>query len=180
MVKAFFMFKLLIQTSLLLVITGCATQSAIDFGERSAYQEPDFQWPVYGAVLTQKFRPKKKVPYRRRHQGIDLAAHRNTPIYAIDHGVVTYLGSRKRGYGRLIVLTHMNGKYKSYYAHLNRYKVKLGDVVKKGDMIGLMGNTGRSTGVHLHFEIRRNKVALNPLDFLPPTSISSKTASPNP
>ncbi len=166
---------------LVFFLSGCASNAVLVTGEPVAdSQDPEFQWPVYGASLTQKFRPNKARPYRRRHQGIDLAASHNTPIYAIDHGVVTYAGHGRSGYGRLVVVTHMNQKYKSYYAHLSRYKVEKGDIVRKGDLVGLMGRSGRATGVHLHFEVRKQNLAINPLDVLPSQSVSAQQASPQP
>lgn len=154
-------------TLFLLLLTGCVSSPVLDLGDSKQAKDPEFQWPVFGAALTQKFRPIKRTPYKRRHQGIDLAAAKNTPIYAIDHGIVTYAGHGKTGYGRLVVVTHINNKYKSYYAHLSRYKVERGDVVRKGDLVGLMGDSGRATGVHLHFEVRKGSEAVNPLDVLP-------------
>ncbi len=179
--KTHFMSKLKIAALLLsLVTSACASQPVVDLGEDSRVEDTDFQWPVYGAALTQKFRPKKHKPYRRRHLGLDLAASKGTPIYAIDHGIVTYAGHGKTGYGRLVVVTHLNKSYKSFYAHLSRYKVNRGDVVKKGDLIGLMGRSGRATGGHLHFEIRKDQMAVNPLDYLPSSAPSSQQASPKP
>lgn len=167
---------LLILLSFLFV--SCASSiKHVDYGPKAIHQEPEFQWPVYGASLTQRFRPNKK-RHRRRHQGIDLAAPKNTPIYSIDHGVVVYAGHGFTGYGRLVIIEHLNKSYNSYYAHLSRYKVERGDVVKKGDLIGLMGRSGRATGVHLHFEIRRNNMALNPLDYLPSPATSTAKAAP--
>lgn len=156
---------------------SCATHTQFDLGESSYNSEPEFSWPVYGAVVTQKFRPQKR-KYRRRHQGIDLAAPKNTPILAIDHGVVVYAGHGFTGYGRLVIIQHVNHDYHSYYAHLSRYKVERGDVVKKGDLVGLMGRSGRATGVHLHFEIRKNNMALNPLDYLPQANTQTSKAAP--
>ncbi len=174
------MSKIVLSTLLVALFTGCATRHSLDVGDTDFNEDPEFQWPVHGAVITQKFRPKKRSPYRRRHQGIDLAAPKGTPIYAIDHGRVTYAGHGKTGYGRLVVVTHLNKAYKSYYAHLSRYKVNRGDIVKKGDLLGLMGESGRATGVHLHFEIRKNKFALNPLDHLPSGAVSAQQANPQP
>lgn len=175
------MFEIVKASLLVLLLSGCASHAVLVEGEaRSSNDEPEFQWPVYGASLTQAFRPKKRSPYRRRHQGIDLAATKDTPIYAIDHGIVTYAGHGRTGYGRLVVVTHMNKQYKSYYAHLSRYKVERGDIIRKGDLIGLMGRSGRATGVHLHFEVRKQNLAINPLDVLPPMAVSNQQASPQP
>jgi murein DD-endopeptidase MepM/ murein hydrolase activator NlpD len=164
---------------LCLFVSACATPhpSALDLGDSSPV-DLEFQWPVYGAQLTQKFRPKKRHPYKRRHQGIDLAAPKDTPIYAVENGIVTYAGHGRSGYGRLVVVTHLDQKHKSYYAHLSRYKVERGDIVRKGDLVGLMGSSGRSTGVHLHFEIRHGERVLNPLDHLPTATSAAQQANP--
>jgi murein DD-endopeptidase MepM/ murein hydrolase activator NlpD len=177
------MSKIFFYSSLFGLFVSCTTPPmVIDEGESFKPREPEYQWPVYGASLTQKFRPQKKAPYRRPHKGIDLAAPRNSEIYAIDHGIVTYAGHGKTGFGRLVIVTHMDGQYKSYYAHLSRYKVEKGDIVRKGDLVGLMGRSGRATGVHLHFEVRdAQDVAVNPLDVLPPLSNGPQyQASPQP
>lgn len=173
------MSKFLVFSLLSLCLIACATQPvAVDLGGIQDSLDPEFQWPVHGAVVTQKFRPKKRRPYRRVHQGIDLAAPKNTPIYSIDHGIVRYAGAGFTGYGRLIIIEHVDKRYRSYYAHLSRYKVEKGDVVSKGDLVGLMGQSGRATGVHLHFEVRKDKVAINPLDLLPTPALSAQQANP--
>lgn len=162
------------------LLSACATsRQVIDLGETTPEEkaDPDFLWPVIDATVTQKFRPTPK-GHKRRHQGIDLAGPRNTPIYAVDHGVVTFAGTGYTGYGRLVIVQHLDKSFESYYAHLNKFKVKRGDVVKKGDIVGLMGSTGRSSGVHLHFEIRKDRLALNPLEWLPQVTTISKVASP--
>lgn len=181
MVKSMIMAKRNLLILFLLVMVGCTSKpTVVDLGEAPSNIDPEFQWPVHGAAITQSFRPKKRSPYRRIHQGIDLAAPKNTPILAIDHGIVRYAGHGKTGYGRLVVIEHLDKKYQSYYAHLNRYKVERGDIVRKGDVVGLMGRSGRATGVHLHFELRKNKVAVNPLDYLPTEATSSQQAKPQP
>ncbi len=162
----------------LLVSASCShfSNATLDYGEDDFVAEPEFQWPVHGAVVSQKFRAKKG-RYPRRHQGIDLAAQRNTPIYSIAHGRVIYAGHGFTGYGRLVIVEHISG-HQSYYAHLNRYKVQRGDVVQRGELVGLMGDSGRATGVHLHFEVRKDNIVLNPLDLLPQATVVKQTASP--
>lgn len=160
-----------------MLLSACATAPVMDAGETITEDDPDLRWPVDGAIVSQRFRPKAS-RMRRRHQGIDLAGPINTPIYAADHGVVVYSGAGFTGYGRLVILKHVDQEHFSYYAHLNRYKVERGDVVQKGDLVGLMGNSGRSTGVHLHFELRKGEKVLNPLDWLPTTPSASQQANP--
>jgi len=98
------------------------------------------------------------------HAGVDFAAPRGTPIYATGAGEVVFSG-RQRGYGNLIKIRHAFG-YETVYAHLNRRRVKVGDKVERGDRIGDMGNTGRSTGTHLHYEIRVNGNTVNPAKYI--------------
>lgn len=100
----------------------------------------------------------------RQHNGIDLAASRGTPILATADGVVTF-ASRQSGYGKLIKIRHAFG-VETVYAHLNAIRVKVGERVAQGDRIGDMGNTGRSTGTHLHYEIRLNGRPVNPMTYL--------------
>ncbi|WP_051569174.1 peptidoglycan DD-metalloendopeptidase family protein [Alkaliphilus transvaalensis] len=98
------------------------------------------------------------------HQGIDVAASTGTPINAADAGKVTFSGVNG-AYGNLVIIDHENG-YQTYYAHANRLLVKKGDRVHKGQQIATVGSTGRSTGPHLHFEVRKNGQPLNPLNFV--------------
>lgn len=98
------------------------------------------------------------------HSGADIAAPVNTPIFAAADGKVTFAG-RKGGYGLVVILVH-NGTYETTYAHLNTIDVSEGDLVKKGDTIGGMGTTGRSTGVHLHYEIKRNGEYVDPYPYI--------------
>lgn len=121
-----------------------------------------FDWPVDLARLTRGFNIKKKRP----HLGIDLAASPGTNIYASHEGIVIYTGREFRGFGKLIII-ESRSEWSSLYAHLNKILVKEGQKVRQGQLIGKMGRTGRATGVHLHFEIRKNKAAVDPLPFLP-------------
>lgn len=99
--------------------------------------------------------------FRASHHGLDLAFPLGTEVYASGSGTVTYAGWSKVGYGNLIYIEHANG-YKTVYAHLNGIEVKVGDVVDTGNLIGYVGSTGRSSGPHLHFEVRLNDVNLDP------------------
>ncbi len=102
--------------------------------------------------------------YRDYHNGIDLAANRGTPVMASGTGIVTFAGWNG-AYGQVIVLDHGYG-YKSVYAHLNDMSVHVGDRIKKGNTIGSVGTTGRSTGPHLHFEIHFQDTPVNPSNVL--------------
>ncbi len=101
----------------------------------------------------------------RNHNGIDLAAQTGTPIYAAESGRVTYAEFNDGGYGYMVKLDHGNG-LETYYAHCSELCVKAGDVVTKGGLIAKVGSTGRSTGPHLHFEVRRNGVPEDPYFYL--------------
>jgi murein DD-endopeptidase MepM/ murein hydrolase activator NlpD len=100
----------------------------------------------------------------RRHLGIDVAAPIGTALKASDAGRVSFAGT-SGAYGKLIIIDHENG-YQTYYAHMNSFSVKAGTRVHKDQQIGTVGNTGRSTGPHVHFEIRKNGTPLNPRNFV--------------
>lgn len=104
--------------------------------------------------------------YSAIHHGIDLRAGLGDPIYAVDGGVVVYAGWNDFGYGNLVVIDHGNG-WQSVYGHLSQWNVDCGQSVFQGNVIGLAGSTGRSSGPHLHFELRYNGAYVNPLDVLP-------------
>ena len=116
--------------------------------------------------VTQNFRYTSGFGRRwgRMHQGIDMAGPVGTPILATGDGVVTFAG-RQGAYGNLITISHELGT-ETRYAHLNRIHVKTGDRVSQGERIGDMGNTGRSTGPHLHYEVRMNGRAVDPMSFI--------------
>tara|TARA_B100000575_G_scaffold274154_1_gene257675 strand:- start:2164 stop:3141 length:978 start_codon:yes stop_codon:yes gene_type:complete len=101
---------------------------------------------------------------RRFHYGMDFTAKRGTPIYATGNGIVKRADNRSSGYGKHIRIDHGFG-YVSLYAHLSKYKVRRGQKVKRGDVIGYVGNSGRSVGPHLHYEILKDNKKINPLNF---------------
>lgn len=113
-------------------------------------------WPTVGYRITQYF--------TGRHFAIDIANHVGTPLYAADAGVVEKAGWGT-GYGNQILINHGGGK-KTRYAHLSKFSVKTGDQVSKGEVVGLMGSTGWSTGPHIHFEVIINGVKYNPLNYV--------------
>jgi murein DD-endopeptidase MepM/ murein hydrolase activator NlpD len=117
-----------------------------------------FAWPVSGASITSSFGER----WGRAHKGIDLVGNRT--IKAADAGVVTFAGVQS-GYGNVVIVDHRNG-YETYYGHLSKISVSRGQKLEQGAQIGIMGNTGRSTGTHLHFEIRKNGSAANPMKYL--------------
>ncbi len=121
-----------------------------------------FRWPVSGFTISSRFGPR----WGGVHTGLDMALATGNPVHACDEGVVVFAGWNKGGYGNLIKVDHKNG-YQTWYAHLSKIYVRNGEVVAKGETIGAVGNTGFSTGPHLHLEIRVNGVAKNPINYLP-------------
>ncbi len=101
---------------------------------------------------------------RKFHYGMDFTAPRGTPIYATGDGVVTRADNSAAGYGKHIRIDHGYG-YISLYAHLYKYNVKKNQKVKRGDIIGFVGSTGRSQAPHLHYEVFKDKERINPLNF---------------
>lgn len=135
-----------------------------ELNEKSqAYRnESIFDWPIDRARLSRGYNPNS----RRPHLGIDLAAPKKTPVFAAHQGLVIYAGRDFRGFGKMILIESGHG-WATLYAHLDRILVEEGQKVKIGESIGLVGNTGRSSGPHLHFEIRKNKGPVDPLLYLP-------------
>lgn len=115
-----------------------------------------FVWPTQG-VITQRF--------SWYHPGIDIANNAAPLVVAADSGRVVYAGWDGSGYGNMVLIDHGNG-YQTRYGHLSVVMVISGQTVKRGDAVGRMGNSGRSTGMHTHFEIYQNGTRLNPLLYL--------------
>ncbi|MFV8375188.1 M23 family metallopeptidase [Flavobacterium sp. LB1P71] len=101
---------------------------------------------------------------RKMHKGMDFSANTGTPIYAAGDGVVSKADNTASGYGNHIVIKHGYG-YETLYGHLSKYKVRAGQHVKRGDIIGYVGSTGRSEGPHLHYEVHKDGNVVNPLNF---------------
>ena len=101
---------------------------------------------------------------RKMHEGMDFTAKTGTPIYATGDGVVARADNTASGYGNHIVIRHGFG-YETLYAHLSKYKARAGQRVKRGDVIGYVGSTGRSEGPHLHYEVHKDGKVVNPLNF---------------
>ncbi len=101
---------------------------------------------------------------RKMHEGMDFTAKTGTPIYATGDGVVAKADNTASGFGNHIVIRHGYG-YETLYAHLSKYKARVGQRVKRGDIIGYVGSTGRSEAPHLHYEVHKNNKVVNPLNF---------------
>jgi murein DD-endopeptidase MepM/ murein hydrolase activator NlpD len=126
------------------------TSTSSAAAKQGAQPEPSGR-PV-GGVLTQDFHPG--------HNGLDFGVVVGTPIEATMDGKVIHAGWNDQGYGNLVIVE--NGSYRTYYAHLSSIPVSVGEMVTAGSTIGLSGNTGHSTGPHLHYEIRKNNVPIDP------------------
>ena len=111
--------------------------------------------------MTRGFDVSKKRP----HLGLDLAGAKNSPIYAAHEGTVLYAGKGYKGYGKVVILEGPNS-FATIYGHMTRFQVRAGQKLKQGQIIGAMGRTGHATGVHLHFELLREKTPVDPLLFL--------------
>jgi murein DD-endopeptidase MepM/ murein hydrolase activator NlpD len=119
-----------------------------------------FEWPAEGGYISSKMGHR----WGRIHKGIDIARPSGFTIKATDNGIVTFAGS-DGSFGNKVVVDHQNG-YQTIYAHLSSITVDVGQIVPQGSKLGIMGSTGRSTGIHLHFEVIKNGASVNPLGYL--------------
>ncbi len=132
-----------------------------------------FIWPEPNAQISQPFGPSQywfEPPYGSYphfHTGIDLVEPIGSPIYAADDGIVALVGSSSSGYGNYVVIAHSGG-LATLYGHLSTALVKIGQSVTQGQVVGLEGATGNTTGPHLHFELRINQKPVDPRPYLPP------------
>lgn len=138
--------------------------------ERAFFLDSSMQLPLSNASfwISSEF-GKRKNPFSgelKNHNGIDMAAAEGTPVYAVKDGAVAVAIENDSVFGNYIILSHDLGKTTSVYAHLKSIEVEQYQSVKKGDLIGYVGQTGEATGPHLHFEIRQSGKAQNPRDKL--------------
>ena len=117
----------------------------------------DWQWPLNHVEISSTYGERGG----KFHQGIDLRAPLKTPVYAAADGTVVYVGSKIRGYGRMIVLKHA-GNFYTVYAHHSKNVAKMGAKISKGQLIAYSGKSGHATGPHLHFELRRGTQSYDP------------------
>ena len=140
------------------LFAGCSSVPLKTPDERISAKK--FQWPVSGPVSS-------GFGYRSlgRHEGIDILAPVGTPVGASERGIVSYAGNAMRGYGNAVILDHGDG-IRTLYGHLETIRVKSAEVVPAGAPIGTVGRTGNATTSHLHFELRIDGDAVDPVGCL--------------
>lgn len=158
---------------LIFLLVSCKSQS-ISFKETTPSKEEQeliqegFLWPVPSSKrITSKFNAKRKIGKNYRyHKGLDIGAPKGTPVIAAKEGIVLTSGVM-RGYGNVIMIRHFEDpKIITIYAHNSKNLVKRGYFVEKGEVIAYIGSTGRSTGNHLHFEMRKDEKVVDPLAYV--------------
>jgi murein DD-endopeptidase MepM/ murein hydrolase activator NlpD len=132
------------------------------FGRRGQFGDPLGRWAKINSAYSTRTDPI--TGEQRHHNGVDLKAKYGDAVYSAAGGKVTFTGV-SGGYGNLIIIAHGNGMT-TYYGHLSKIYMKTGQKVRRGVLIGRVGATGRVTGPHLHFEIRKNGRAMDPLLFI--------------
>lgn len=150
-------------------VTG---KKKVTYSRRVSSKGSTFGMPLRHARITSSFSYRRWHPILHRyrpHHGTDFGARRGTPLLAVNNGTVSYAGW-KGGYGRVVQIRHAGG-YESFYAHQSRMRVKRGQKVKKGQIIGYVGSSGRSTGPHLHFGLKKNGRWVDPMKYLRKKSI---------
>jgi lipoprotein NlpD len=143
------------------IVTPRATSLRAPQRDESLRGTLTFAWPVTGGTLTSGFGQRG----HSFHDGIDISAPAGTPVHAAGDGEVIY-SDVLRGYGNVIIVRHSEG-FATVYAHNQRNQAHEGQRVRRGEVIGSVGESGRTTGANLHFEVRRDNVARNPLYYLP-------------
>ena len=138
---------------------------------KPSYEQNPVSYPLSRAPYRQLISPISGritsyfgLRHGRKHEGIDIAARSGQPIVSAADGTVVFSGWRS-GYGRMVIVQH-NRRLKTVYAHNSRNLVRRGEKVRQGQVIALVGNTGRSTGPHLHFEVRHGSSPQNPLNYI--------------
>ena len=136
---------------------------------------PDM-WPVMGPINSgfgQRMDPVLVMGIGEFHKGVDISAAMGTSVHATADGVVEYAANVGDGYGKMVIIDHGNG-LKTCYAHLSKFEVIPGQEIRRGEILGFSGNTGRVTSPHLHYEVRRGGVAINPYQYLQHSAVLQK------
>jgi murein DD-endopeptidase MepM/ murein hydrolase activator NlpD len=152
-----------------LLIPGAYSYASLGGGESAAgamWNVPraarQFAWPVWSGTVTSGFGMR----HGTMHDGVDIAAATGTPVHAADSGLVVFVG-KLNGYGNTVIVRHSDG-YVTVYGHNSRILVNEGSTVARGRKIAEVGTSGRTTGANLHFEVRYDNRACNPLSYLTP------------
>ena len=140
-----------------------------DTSSDSSLDGVSLHWPLSHVKVTSPFGQRGS----EFHEGVDLKAATGTPVYAAQAGRVLYAGSKIRGYGRLIVLKHEHG-ISTVYAHNSKLLVKKGDHVAQGQKIAITGKSGKVSGPHLHFEVRKGVAAVDPIKVMPAVGLKAE------
>src|SRR5437660_631972 len=152
--------------ALTLLVLGGAFALGLQYGLGAHQRGMLSDIPRFGDVLAAQ-KQQRADPFDGReafHKGVDFAGAMGDKVVAVAEGVVTWAGERS-GFGKLVEISHGDG-YVTRYAHNQRTLVAVGQMVKRGESVALMGSTGRSTGPHVHFEVLRNGRQVNPLSFI--------------
>jgi len=161
----------------LAVITVIGGISTTATGDMAKIEGLRLTWPVQG-IVTERFgmRASPTPPYRQEmHYGVDVAADVGAPVTAVTNGRV-HLAAFSGGYGNLVIIVSADGRLMTWYGHLSGYAVAQGATVSLGQVIGYVGSTGRSTGAHLHFEVRPlGGAPVDPLPLLEASVIPGRT-----
>lgn len=141
-------------------------QKLLSSSSSSTYVGGEFRWPTKATKITSAYGTRKDPITKKTsmHTGVDIGASMGSEIYAANSGTVIVAGWSSKGYGNYVVVDHGGGK-STLYAHMSKIKTTKGAKVTKGDVIGLVGSTGYSTGPHLHFEILINGSHTNPMNY---------------
>ena len=137
--------------------------------------KPDL-WPVEGPLMASF--GQRADPFTGEgefHKGVDIRAAAGTPVRAAADGVIIFSG-RDGGYGRLVIVDH-GGNLRTYYAHLSRFDAQVGRTLRRGEVLGEVGSTGRSTAPHLHYEVRIGGAPVNPYRYLPRTEVDPQSST---
>lgn len=168
MVRQTLLLRYGIVISVTVLASGCATGPSHLPLREILIQKPNL-WPLSVKGRISSHFGYRRDPYKRTkrfHTGVDITAPKNTAVFATASGRIYYSRFNKHGYGNLVKIDHDKG-ISTWYAHLSKRLVTQGQQVNRGRIIGRVGSTGRATGNHLHYEVRRGETAINPMVYLP-------------
>ncbi len=154
-----------IRSGMLLFLPGVEPVEALERLARVREEELRYIWPLHGRITSYFGRRNLGLGTSNFHRGIDVAAPTGTPVHAARSGTVVFSGWSSSGYGYLIRIRHSGGD-ETWYGHFSRLLADVGQHVSQGEVIGLVGSTGISTGPHLHFELHEAGTAVDPIGYL--------------